>query len=225
MTSHDVRASVKRVWIQLTADRRRFGVLCATFGVGLLLWARLIIVSNVSRTAVADQPDVGVTAGASGGKGAAGSKREADKPDSDGSAKTAGGARTAVEVRLSRRSERDPFVISPAYFPKAATAPTVKQEAGKLPTEAAEDASQKHARLVARLNQSLGSVRLEAVMGQTTAIIDGKAYRLGDMLVVKGTGTERFEFVLLEVRERSVVLGYRDERFELEMLKPGTAGN
>ena len=225
MRSHDVRASVKRVWIQLTADRRRFGVLCATFGVGLLLWARLIIVSNVSRTAVADQPNVGATAGASGGKGASSSKREADKRDSDGSAKTAGGALTAVEVRLSRRYERDPFVISPAYFPKAEVVATVKQEAGKLPTEAAEDASQKHARLVARLQQLLGSVRLEAVMGRTTAVIDGKRYRVGEVLPVMGTSAERFEFVLLEVRERSVVLGYRDERFELGMLDPGTAGN
>ena len=32
----------RRVWLQLTADKRRFGVLCAAITVGLLLWARFL---------------------------------------------------------------------------------------------------------------------------------------------------------------------------------------
>lgn len=221
MKVNDLSASLRRVWIQLTADRRRFGVLCATFGVGLLLWARLIIVSNVSRTAVADQPAVG-TSGKDETKRDQ-TRRAADKPGATDSTKGAALARTALEVRLSSRCERDPFVISPVYFPKALSSASVKPEAGKLPTEPAEDASQKQARVIARLRQLLGSVRLEAAMGSSMAVIDGKRYRVGDVL--PPMGSERVEFTLSEVKQRSVILEYQGHRFEIEMSVPGASGN
>lgn len=221
-------ASLRRFWIQITSDRKRFGVLCATIGVGLLLWARLIIVSQVPRTAMADQ---GKSAGAStekGGKGAT------DKPDAKSSGKSAMKEQRVVDVRLWSLSERDPFVISPLHFPKVQTRPEVKQEAGKLPTEPAEDSSQKEALLLARLRESLGLVRLEAAMGNSMAVIDGKRYRVGDVLPAIGgksqtgggtgqgnAGGERVQFTLVEVRTRSVVLEFQGRRFELEMSLPG----
>ena len=45
---------LRRIWIQLTTDRKRFGILCAMVALGLLLWGRLIVVSNLPRTAVAE---------------------------------------------------------------------------------------------------------------------------------------------------------------------------
>jgi hypothetical protein len=214
-------AAMKRIWIQLTADRKRFGVLCATVGVGLLLWARLIIVSGVSRTAMAEdgrKPGAeGLAGGAAGAAsgGSAASGGEADKRSEKGGTV----ARETVEVRLWSRSERDPFVISPEHFPRAKSEKEVKGDAGKLPTEPAEDAGQKEARLVARLREVLGTLRLEAAMGNTMAIIDGKRYVVGESLPLMGK--ERVEFKLQEVRQRSVVLEAEGRRFEVEMSVPG----
>ena len=43
------------MWQQLTADRRRFGLFCGLLFVGLLLWARIIVIARPARTAVAEQ--------------------------------------------------------------------------------------------------------------------------------------------------------------------------
>ncbi len=214
-----MQTAIRRLWIQLTADRRRFGVLCLTLAVGLLLWARLVIVSNVSRTAMAGDKNteagVGVKSPTQAGTGSG----KADK--SKAVAKGAGGE--VVELRLWSRSERDPFVISPDWFPRPQSRADVKQEAGKLPTEPAEDSTQKEARMVARLREALGSVRLEAAMENSMAVINGKRYRAGDRL--PALGNERFEFVLAEVRQRSVVLECEGRRFEVAMSIPGLPGN
>jgi type II secretion system (T2SS) protein B len=213
MRTSDLRASLRRVWVQLTTDRRRFGILCTTFAVGLLLWARLIIVSNVSRTAMA---------GEAAASKAVATPSAADKPVGKDGAAGAGGGRQRVDVQFSRRSERDPFVISPVHFPRPARPVEVKQEPRKLPTEPTEDASQIQARMLARLQQLLGSVRLEAVMAGSMAVIDGRRYRVGDRL--QAMGKEGIEFTLTEVRERSVVLEYQGQRFELAMSTPGSSG-
>ena len=46
--------ALKRGWIWLTASRKRFSFALTLALVGLLLWSRLIILSNLPRTAVAD---------------------------------------------------------------------------------------------------------------------------------------------------------------------------
>jgi hypothetical protein len=218
---------MRRIWIQLTADRKRFGVLCATLGVGLLLWARLIIVSGVSRTAMAEDGRTAAASGATQDSPATGqssqsrasssSKTEADKP----SAAKAPVERREIEVRLWSRSERDPFVISHEHFPRPKSEMEIKGDSGKLPTEPAEDVGQKEARILARLRETLGSVRLEAAMGFTTAIISGERYRVGDRL--PPMGKENVEFTLVEVRERSVLLEVEGRRFEVKMSDPRAA--
>ena len=47
----------RRCWAWLTASKPRFSFACALLVVGLLLWARLILVSNMPRTAVADDEE------------------------------------------------------------------------------------------------------------------------------------------------------------------------
>jgi len=44
----------RRFWAWLTASKPRFSLACALALVGLLLWSRLILMSNMPRTAVAD---------------------------------------------------------------------------------------------------------------------------------------------------------------------------
>ncbi|MCZ6836427.1 MAG: hypothetical protein O7G85_11690 [Planctomycetota bacterium] len=44
----------RRFWTWLNADRKRFSLACLLTLFGLLLWSRLILVSNLPRTAIAD---------------------------------------------------------------------------------------------------------------------------------------------------------------------------
>jgi len=44
---------MRLTWQRLTADRKRFGLFCTLLFVGLLLWARIIVISRPPRTAVA----------------------------------------------------------------------------------------------------------------------------------------------------------------------------
>jgi|TARA_B100000959_G_scaffold262505_1_gene301005 hypothetical protein len=45
---------MRLMWQRITADRRRFGLFCTLLFVGLLLWARIIVIARPPRTAVAD---------------------------------------------------------------------------------------------------------------------------------------------------------------------------
>ncbi len=45
---------MKIIWQKLIADRRRFGLFCCLLFVGLLLWARIIVIARPARTAVAE---------------------------------------------------------------------------------------------------------------------------------------------------------------------------
>lgn len=47
----------KRFWTWLTASRKRFSFACLLVVFGLLLWSRLILVSNMPRTAIADDEE------------------------------------------------------------------------------------------------------------------------------------------------------------------------
>ena len=50
-------ALCQRGWTWLTASRKRFSLVLSVVIVGLLLWSRLIMLSNMPRTAVAeDEP-------------------------------------------------------------------------------------------------------------------------------------------------------------------------
>jgi hypothetical protein len=48
-----MKTKLKKMWLQLTTDRRRFGLFCGLLLVGLLLWARIIVIARPARTAVA----------------------------------------------------------------------------------------------------------------------------------------------------------------------------
>jgi hypothetical protein len=46
---------LKRMWLQMTNDRKQFGIFCTLLLVGLLLWARIIVIARPPRTAIADE--------------------------------------------------------------------------------------------------------------------------------------------------------------------------
>lgn len=46
--------SMRRLSLQLTADRKRFGIFCALLAVGMLFWTRLIVIQDMPRVAMAE---------------------------------------------------------------------------------------------------------------------------------------------------------------------------
>ena len=45
---------IRRIWQQLRADRRKFGMACGCLALALLFWARLIVITDMPRTAIAE---------------------------------------------------------------------------------------------------------------------------------------------------------------------------
>jgi hypothetical protein len=195
---------LQRFWIQLTADRRRFGMLCGCVGVGLLLWARLIVVSNMPRTVIAD--------------GTAVAHSSAAKADKD-KGSTENKPRAIVPVRLEQTAARDPFVISPRHYPRPIPVVDLGKDLGKSQVAPVEDSEQLEARLTAQLRSLVEGLKLEAAMERgDMAVIDGRTYRRGDWIGAGDDGQVRFR--LMEVRQRSVILEHEDRRFELKIDNP-----
>lgn len=197
---------LRRLWIQLTADRKRFGLLCAMLAVGLLLWARVIVVSNIPRTAAAK--DAHETAETVAHQARAGTSM-IDRI-----------ARETVTVQLDETPRRDPFVISTDYFPKPQVDGQISQEAAKSDRKHDESDSELRMRQrYQRVQREAERLKLEAVMhGAGLAIISGKTYRLGDEL--PGRDDETILFEVLEVNQRSVLLKSEGHEFVLELASP-----
>jgi len=53
--------ALRRLSLQLTADRRRFGIFCVLLAVGMLFWTRLIVIQDMPRVAMADPAESAAT--------------------------------------------------------------------------------------------------------------------------------------------------------------------
>jgi hypothetical protein len=188
-----------QIWLRLTADRRRFGALCAAVMVGLLLWARVIIIARVPREAVAEPP---VEAA----------------PEKSASAPADNPRRTTRAVELDAQPRHDPFLISSAYFPRNAA---LDPEAGKLRGEPAEELDRSGTREYAFVRGLAELFELEAVMtgSPKMAVISGQTWQLED--AIPAPGHPHVLFQLVEVKPRSVVLAHGRHRFELTIAAPG----
>jgi hypothetical protein len=198
---------LQRFWVQLTSDRKRFGLLCAVLAAGLLLWARLIIVSKVPRTAVAET-DALLLAGTNAGD------------DADGAEGSDNSARPIVKFAVLAEAHHDPFLINRDFFPKpSAQFPSI-QEPGKSNAEPVENPEQEKARRQLQLLAHVEQLKLDAAMtGTVMAVISGRLYQLNDMIPAKNNPNLLFQ--LTEVRARSVVLRHNEFTFELSMAAPG----
>lgn len=98
-----------------------FSLICV---VGLLLWARLIVTSNMSRTAVADDkklhPEVQEVLPVF-------ALESTDNPRT-----------THMQGDVSVSPIRDPFLVSDRYFPKPTLVDVLKQDQAKLQAQEAE---------------------------------------------------------------------------------------
>lgn len=209
-------SGLQLMWIRLTADKTRFMVLCGVTCAGLLLWARLILVSGQPRTAIAE-PEAGGDRAPAAAAGAEGSGEEAP---SDGGFATEPAPQAIVLVDVPAR---DPFETDPRHFPhphdpQGLTADGAKSGSGPADTTGAETA------LPVRIAAALAKRRLEAAVPTADlAVIDGRRIRLGEHLVLD---EPRVRLRVVEVRQRSIVLvpegGPDGERFVLRM--SGTGG-
>ena len=195
---------LRRLWVQLTADRRKFAALCVMVGLGLLLWARLIVISNMPRTAVADEE----------------APAAAQTPAPQRTEESDNRQTCPVPVALAFAPQRDPFVISDRHFPRPTSVGDLATEPAKSGAQQAEDPEQAEARLRARIQALVDQFTLDAAMSSASlAVIGGKTYQQGAR--VPALGSEQIFFTLAQVRQRSVVLVYEGRRFELKMNGPG----
>jgi hypothetical protein len=154
---------LQRIWIQITSDRKRFAALCAAVVLGLLLWSRIILISNVPRTAVAGPERDGVT----------GEKQK------DGAAKPVNPA-PPRRVALDRQPRRDPFGIHPEAFRRSASSSQIPEVPGKSAAREAEDSVAAARQWQSMLKAQAARYRLEGVMAAgDLAVINGRVYAIG----------------------------------------------
>lgn len=166
-----------------------FAVIAWAKPMGLLLWARLRILTSIPKTAIADDP--------------------AKAPDA---------APPVIELDTGLPSAGarliDPFRIEPHMPPTSdnpmPSQPSIvpSQKSDEQSTEVQAPAAFEPARRAAE------RFRLQtAGRGLSMAVIDGRTYRIGDAL----ESADGLKFVLLEVLESAAVLGHEGQRFEIRM--------
>ncbi|MDP7007985.1 MAG: hypothetical protein QGI78_00265 [Phycisphaerales bacterium] len=90
-----MKTRLTRLWLQMTNDRKQFGVFCGLLLVGLLLWARIIVIARPPRTAIAAPSEQATVA-----SNIASDNHEAAYP-----------------IWLDQTPMRDPFQVSEVAFP------------------------------------------------------------------------------------------------------------
>jgi hypothetical protein len=193
---------LRRLWIQITSDRKRLGVLVALLALGMLLWARIIITANLPREAVAGEEGRGPTAA----------------PPRPASAAEESAQPPPVRVRLAEQWHRDPLVAGGEELSRSTPPGGSRADPSKSGLQTVEDSLQEEVRLTARLEALVNRFRLEAIMqGHPMAVINGQSFQPGD--VVPAIGDDE-RFLLVEVSDRATVLECRGRRFRLTMKDP-----
>ncbi|MCP4796288.1 MAG: hypothetical protein GY885_09045 [Phycisphaeraceae bacterium] len=163
---------------------------------GLLLWARLRLLTTIPRTAMATEEPTRIAADP-------GVVAFPDLPDPG----------------LDDVFRRDPMQVSPHHFPRSTFNPVEPGVGPKTDVSSAEEEGHE-ARLVReRLVSIVSDVRVQGLISDRgIALIDGRACRVGDEIPV---GAEGVEIRLLEVRNGSVVIEIDECEFVLQLIAGG----
>lgn len=138
--------ALRRLSIQLTADRRRFGIFCGLLAVAMLFWTRLIVIQDMPRVAMADP-----------------GQSEEVRSENMNTSKFVAAKRV---VHLAEGPIRNPFLINPAYYPPKSEITKRTDEdskSGPQPTDKFRSALDAH-----RLEAVMGSVAV--ISGQTCRV-------------------------------------------------------
>lgn len=186
-----MKTKLNRMWRQVTADKKKFGILVTMLAVGLLLWGRLILLEDVPKIATAD-PNAPAQSG--------------QAPDTPGDEAVESAPvlppLPSVEVALSEDLTLDLFTFRHNRYkplPAEESAGNGEQLAGLTAEE-----------LKRELVELARSLRLQSVIqGNSPAIvINGEVLRVGDSI-------EGFE--LVSFNERSAKLNRDGLTFLLKM--------
>ena len=190
----------QRLWIRVTTDRRKFGAMCTLAAIGLLLWARLLLLNDVPRTGLAEPAN---EAGAQ-----APTPTENSTPGG-----TAPSIETAPVVYLDSLGTlaRNIFAAPEAMFSQPEQSAGVHDVAPKSQSDTPEDSPEAQ-----RLRIETDAQRLKLgslILGAAPAAV------INDRVVREGGQIEGF--VLERVLKRSVILVKDQVRVELKMDTPG----
>lgn len=164
---------------QVTADKKRLGIMLCALALGLLLWGRLLL-QGVPRTATADDPAKTV-------------QNADNKPHPGGQPLHNDKPLPVVQVDLPSSPGRDPFGIDPSHYKRNPLAPYRTSAAKSTQVTPDEDAK------TAAVRQEAMELRLESVVTGTRprAFINGRLLAPGD---------EYEGFKLIQVTDRHVLL-------------------
>lgn len=203
-----LQVAARRVWVQLTADRRRFRALLVTAGVagilwmkplGLLLWARLRLLADIPRTAMAE-PGLMTDAGG---------PPEGLTPSP-----------APLRIVLDEEPRHDPFVVSDRDFPRPTPGPVIPEEPDKSASERAEGSIPAHTGLARQLQAIVASFKLEAAMqgNPPVAVINGQTFRPGD--TIASPDAPEVAFGIVSIGSRTVTVESQGYEFTIRMASP-----
>lgn len=164
---------------QITADKKKLGIMLSALALGLLLWGRLLL-QGVPRTATADDPERTV-------------QSTDNNPDSGGQALQIDKPIPVVHVDLASTPGRDPFGIDPSRYKQNPGASRNALAAKSTQVTPDEDSR------TAVVRQEVMGLRLESVVTGTRP----RAYINGRLLA---PGDEYEGFKLIQVTDRYVLL-------------------
>lgn len=187
-----MKKKLNRAWRQITADKKKFGILVTMMAVGLLLWGRLMLLEDVPKIATADP----------GAAGQAGAESPETPGDQTEQAAPVLPPLPSVEVALSEDLTLDLFAFRHNRY-KPLPSEDVRHTGVQLSELTAEERKQE-------LVELARSLRLQSVIqGKSPAIvINGEVLRVGDSV-------EGFE--LVSFNERSARLTRGGLTFQLNM--------
>lgn len=166
-----------------------FAVIAWAKPMGLLLWARLRILTSIPKTAIADDP-------------ANPPAQSEPKPEFDPGLPGAG----AAFIDPFRIERHTPSMSDNPTPSQPSIVPTQKRDEGTVEVQALE--------VLEAARRAAERFRLQSAgRGLSMAVIDGRTIRVGDAI----ESVDGHRFVLLEVLEGGAVLGHGDARIEIRM--------
>ena len=171
-----MKRHIDKLIYQVTADKKKLGVMICALAIGLLLWGRLLL-QNVPRTATAGDKKTQAAATGTGG----GAVAVPSKP------------RLVVRVDLPAEPPRDLFGIDPSRYK-----PT-KQTPGS-------HIGPKSAKVTPDVDPRMALVRNEATELRLESVVTGSEPRAYINGLLMAPGDELEGFTLLQVTDRHVLL-------------------
>ena len=178
-----MKRKLNRMWRQVTADKKKFGILCTMMAVGLLLWGRLILLEDVPKIATAD-PN-------------AQQQNAADQNQPEGQA-TAEKAPVLPPLPVVQASLSEDLTLNLFAFRHNRYKPLPSDESDGTGVQSSHTADDKEERKRELVEMARG-LRLQSVIqGKSPAIvINGEVLRVGDSI-------EGFELVSFNDRSAKV---------------------